>query len=94
MVSPRATQHYDFEVPLDQAGGLFWYHDHVHGLVADHVSRGAAGMLYVANAYTERVSQLGIRHRLMLLQHAYFDEGIERLRASKRPSASSSTRKS
>jgi FtsP/CotA-like multicopper oxidase with cupredoxin domain len=79
MVSPRGTQHYGFQVPLDHPGGLFWYHDHVHGLVANHVSRGAAGMLYIANAYTERVSQLGIRQRLMLLQQAYFDEGIETL---------------
>ena len=77
MVAPRETQHYGFQVPLDHPGGLFWYHEHVHGLVANHVSRGAAGMLYVADSHTELVSQLGIRRRLMLLQQAYFDEGIE-----------------
>jgi FtsP/CotA-like multicopper oxidase with cupredoxin domain len=41
--------------------------------VTNHVSRGAAGMLYVANAHTDQVAQLGIRRRLMLLQQAYFD---------------------
>jgi FtsP/CotA-like multicopper oxidase with cupredoxin domain len=30
-------------------------------------------MLYVANAYTDRIAQLGLRHRLMMLQQAYFD---------------------
>ena len=69
----------DTTVPLDHPGGLFWYHEHVHGLVANHVSRGAAGMLYVANAHTALVSQLGIRRRLMLLQQAYFDEELEAL---------------
>jgi suppressor of ftsI len=79
MVPPRGTQHYSFQVPLDHPAGLFWYHEHVHGLVANHVSRGAAGMLYVANARTDLVTQLGIRRRLMLLQQAYFDEGLEML---------------
>lgn len=79
MVEPRGTQHYGFRVPLGHPGGLFWYHEHVHGLVANHVSRGAAGMLYIANAHTALVSQLGIRRRLMLLQQAYFDEELEAL---------------
>ena len=79
MVEPRGMLHYGFQVPVGHPGGLFWYHEHVHGLVANHVSRGSAGMLYVANAHTELVSQLGIRRRLMLLQQAYFDEKIELL---------------
>ena len=79
MVEPRGMLHYGFQVPVGHPGGLFWYHEHVHGLVANHVSRGSAGMLYVANAHTELVSQLGIRRRLMLLQQAYFDERIELL---------------
>lgn len=74
MVPPRGVQQYQFEIPTDHPAGLFWYYDHVHGLVTNHVSRGAAGMLYVANAYTDEVARLGIRRRLMLLQQAYLDE--------------------
>lgn len=73
MVPARGTYHYLFEVPLDHPAGLFWYHEHVHGLVTNHVSRGAVGMLYVANGHTDLVARLGIRRRLMLLQQAYFD---------------------
>jgi FtsP/CotA-like multicopper oxidase with cupredoxin domain len=73
MVPANGRQRYQFQVPADHAAGLFWYHAHVHGLVTDHVGRGAAGMLYVANAYTDRIAQLGLRHRLMMLQQAYFD---------------------
>ena len=75
VVVPRnGTWRYRFQVPLDHPSGLFWYHAHVHPTVTNHVSRGAAGMLYVAGAHTDLLAQLGIRHRLLMLQQAYLDE--------------------
>jgi FtsP/CotA-like multicopper oxidase with cupredoxin domain len=71
MVPPNGHQRYLFQVPADHPAGLFWYHAHVHGLVTNHVGRGAAGMIYVANAYTDQLAGLGIRHRLMMLQQAF-----------------------
>jgi suppressor of ftsI len=73
MVQPNGSFNYSFQVPHDHPAGLFWYHEHVHGLVTNHVSRGAAGMLYVANNYTDRIGSMGIRRRLMLLQQVYLD---------------------
>jgi FtsP/CotA-like multicopper oxidase with cupredoxin domain len=73
MVEPNATQRYLFQVPLNHPAGLFWYHAHVHGLVTNHVGRGAAGMIYVANAHTDQVGSLGIKRRLMMLQQVYFE---------------------
>jgi suppressor of ftsI len=73
MVEPNGRQSYLFQIPSDHPAGLFWYHAHVHGLVTNHVGRGAAGMLYVANAYTDQIAALGIRHRLMMLQQAYLE---------------------
>jgi FtsP/CotA-like multicopper oxidase with cupredoxin domain len=78
-VFPNRTFRYLFEIPANHPAGLYWYHDHIHGLVTNHVGRGAAGMLYVANAYTDRIAELGIRRRLMLLQEAFFDEDRETL---------------
>ncbi|HVD62520.1 MAG TPA: multicopper oxidase domain-containing protein, partial [Gemmatimonadaceae bacterium] len=74
MVRANGKQRYLFQVPLDHPSGLFWYHAHVHGLVTNHVGRGAAGMIYVSNAYTDNIKSLGIRRRLMMLQQAYFDD--------------------
>jgi FtsP/CotA-like multicopper oxidase with cupredoxin domain len=74
MVPANGSFHYSFQVPANHPAGLFWYHEHVHGLVTNHVSRGAAGMLYIANNYTDSIGSLGIRRRLMLLQQAYFDQ--------------------
>lgn len=77
MVPAYGTHRYLFQVPADHPAGLFWYHAHVHGLVTNQVSRGAAGMIYVANAYTDQVARLGIRRRLMLLQQAYFEADLK-----------------
>ena len=79
MVSANGHQRYLFQVPANHPAGLFWYHAHVHGLVTNHVGRGAAGMIYVANSYTDQVTRLGIRHRLMMLQQAYFEDDRSRL---------------
>jgi suppressor of ftsI len=73
MVEPNGSFNYSFQVPPDHPAGLFWYHEHVHGLVTNHVSRGAAGMLYVANNYTDAIGSMGIRRRLMMLQQVYLD---------------------
>jgi suppressor of ftsI len=74
MVPSNGSQLYSFQVPANHPAGLYWYHAHVHGLVTNQVSRGAAGMLVVANAHTDQLTNLGIRRRLMMLQQAYLDE--------------------
>jgi suppressor of ftsI len=78
MVPANGSSRYFFQVPAHHPAGLFWYHAHVHGLVTNHVGRGAAGMLYVANDYTDAVGRLGIRRRLMILQQAYLDPDDEK----------------
>ena len=72
VVNANGSWRYQFQIPANHPAGLFWYHAHVHGLVTNQVGRGAAGMIYVANGYTDAVANLGIRHRLMMLQQAYF----------------------
>jgi FtsP/CotA-like multicopper oxidase with cupredoxin domain len=77
VVPATRTQRYLFQIPADHPAGLYWYHAHVHGLVTNQVGRGAAGMIYIANAYTDGVAGLGIRRRLMLLQQTYFEPDLE-----------------
>ena len=72
MVDANGSFRYRFTIPANHPAGLFWYHAHVHGLVTNQVGRGAAGMVYVANSYTDAVAQLGIRQRHFMLQQAYF----------------------
>jgi FtsP/CotA-like multicopper oxidase with cupredoxin domain len=38
---------YEFDLPSSHPGGTYWYHPHVHGLAAQQVSRGLAGVFIV-----------------------------------------------
>ena len=45
--SPAQRHQYEIEVPDDHPGGLFWYHPHRHGGVAQQVRSGMAGAIVV-----------------------------------------------
>ena len=45
MIAPGATWVADFEVI--QPAATLWYHPHVHGFTAEHVYRGAAGLMII-----------------------------------------------
>jgi FtsP/CotA-like multicopper oxidase with cupredoxin domain len=49
-VEPGQTADYEFQIPEDHPGGLFWYHPHFHGLVAKQVFSGLAGTFVVRGA--------------------------------------------
>jgi len=46
-VPPGEVQRYQFTIPERHPGGLFWYHPHQHGLVAEQVFGGLAGAFVV-----------------------------------------------
>jgi len=46
-VAPGEQQPYEFTLPPKHPGGLFWYHPHYHGLVAEQVFGGLAGAFVV-----------------------------------------------
>ncbi len=49
-VQPGASQSYSFRIPEDHPAGLFYYHPHHHGTVADQVFGGLGGALIVRGA--------------------------------------------
>lgn len=46
-IPPGESQIYEFSLPQDHRGGTYWYHPHVHHLVARQVWAGLAGLLIV-----------------------------------------------
>jgi FtsP/CotA-like multicopper oxidase with cupredoxin domain len=51
---PRGeSQTYEFSIPPDHRGGTFWYHPHVHHLIAHQVWAGLAGLLIVRGELDE-----------------------------------------
>jgi FtsP/CotA-like multicopper oxidase with cupredoxin domain len=54
-VLPGETFRYEYRLPADHPTGTFWYHPHLHGLVAGQVFGGLAGAIVVATEETEGV---------------------------------------
>ncbi|MEB3211944.1 MAG: multicopper oxidase domain-containing protein, partial [Leptolyngbyaceae bacterium] len=46
-VAPGESFDYEFVIPSDHPAGLFWYHPHHHGHVAEQVAAGLAGVFVV-----------------------------------------------
>ena len=46
-VPPGETFTYEFTLPENHPAGTFWYHPHIHGLTAEQIFGGLAGLLIV-----------------------------------------------
>jgi FtsP/CotA-like multicopper oxidase with cupredoxin domain len=46
-VEPGESFDYDYQLPEDHPPGVYWYHPHHHGMVADQVFRGLYGAIIV-----------------------------------------------
>lgn len=68
LVPPGETQPYEFVVPEHHPGGLFWYHPHHHGAVAEQVFGGLAGPLIVRGAVDEIPEVQAAEEAILVLQ--------------------------
>jgi len=66
---------YDFQVPPDHPGGLYWYHPHVHGVVDTQIYAGLAGMLLVDGGAELIPALQGARQRLLALKNIAIKDG-------------------
>ena len=67
-VAPGEARPYEIRVPGDHPGGIFWYHPHRHGGVAQQVRGGMAGMI-VVRGEIDRVKEVrDAKERIMVLQ--------------------------
>lgn len=46
-VEPGESFDYDYQLPEDHPPGVYWYHPHHHGMVADQIFRGLYGAIIV-----------------------------------------------
>lgn len=47
MVDPGAVHEYEYRLPADHPPGVYWYHPHHHGTVADQIFAGLFGAIIV-----------------------------------------------
>lgn len=67
-VPPGETQRYEFMVPEQHPGGLFWYHPHHHGGVAEQVFSGLAGPLIIRGQVDEIPEVQAAEEAILVLQ--------------------------
>ena len=48
-VQPGASWDYDYQLPSDHPPGVYWYHPHHHGMVAEQVFGGLYGAIIVGD---------------------------------------------
>lgn len=68
-VDPGSTFDYEYRLPADHPPGVYWYHPHRHGLVADQISAGLFGAIIVEDPEPVEVS----RERVLLVSDVTLD---------------------
>lgn len=67
-VPPGERQQYQFTLTPDHPGGLFWYHPHHHGLVAEQIFGGLAGPIIVRGAVDQLPEIQAAAESILVLQ--------------------------
>lgn len=67
-IPPGGSHRLTIPLPEDHPGGLFWYHPHKHGGVAQQVRGGMAGTIIVRGAIDEVPAVRAAREQVMVLQ--------------------------
>lgn len=71
-VKPGETFDYEVYIPEFQPPGLYWYHDHTHGISQRNVMEGLSGLLIV-EGFAEQFPKLaGIKEQLLVLKDYEF----------------------
>lgn len=65
-VKPLTERTYQYQIPLDQAPGFYWYHPHLHPLVQPEEAGGAAGGIIVEGSLDQRLPN--VPERIMIIQ--------------------------
>jgi FtsP/CotA-like multicopper oxidase with cupredoxin domain len=78
-VPPGGSQQYEIEIPSDHPGGLFWYHPHRHGAVAQQVRGGMAGALIVRGEIDEVDEVRAAKEQVLVLQAIELGEDFQLL---------------
>ena len=71
-VEPRQTQRYEHRLPDDHPPGVYWYHPHHHGNVADQIFGGLYGAIIVEDP-ADKIN--ADRERVMVISDITLDPG-------------------
>ncbi len=72
---------YQFQIPENHPAGIFWYHPHLHGLVAEQLFGGLAGLFIVRGELDEIPEVKAASEQFLVLQDFALDEKGNMLRS-------------
>ncbi|MGD1807402.1 multicopper oxidase family protein [Dapis sp. BLCC M126] len=65
---------YQFQIPENHPAGIFWYHPHLHGLVAEQLFGGLAGLFIVRGELDEIPEVKAASEQFLVLQDFALDQ--------------------
>ena len=68
VVPPGKSFDYEFRIPKEQPPGLFWYHDHLHGITENHVARGLSGAILIDSFSKDFRGLEGMTQQLLVIK--------------------------
>jgi FtsP/CotA-like multicopper oxidase with cupredoxin domain len=72
-IQPKERFNYEFTIPKNHPGGIFWYHPHRHGLVAEQLFGGLAG-LFVVRGELDKIPEIkAAKEEFLVLQDFALD---------------------
>ena len=78
VVNPGAVHEYEYRLPADHPPGVYWYHPHHHGTVADQIFAGLFGAIIVEDPENVTVST----ERVLVISDTTLDAGGNVVRIS------------
>ena len=73
-INPGEQFTYEFAIAQNQSAGTFWYHPHLHGLVAEQLFGGLAGLFIVRGELDEIPAIKAATEEFLVLQDFSLDE--------------------
>lgn len=73
-IAPGEKFTYQFEIPTNHRAGTFWYHPHLHGLVAEQLFGGLAGLFIVRGELDEIPEIKAAKEEFLVLQDFALDD--------------------
>ena len=73
-INPGEKFNYEFNIAQNQPAGTFWYHPHLHGLVAEQLFGGLAGLFIVRGELDEIPEIKAAQEEFLVLQDFSLDE--------------------
>lgn len=68
VVNPGESFNYRFRIPKDEPPGMYWYHQHVHGISSPAVQGGASGAIEIEGIANIQPAVQGLPERFLVVR--------------------------